>query len=128
VGGGATYYNYAGYVQSGVTAIPLPDGASADTYSLHFHGSHHPIFQIDQNNCLYIVSKEKQAISFQFALRQTKNITQPIVEDSQDIIFSSLSKKTTTLLDGLRGKSIDEQARALSYYIKTSKKYNTDRQ
>lgn len=125
---GKQLYTYAGYVQAGITAIPLPDGALPDVSTLKYHGAQPPFFQKDQNNCVYMHSISKQAVSFQFALEQNKNNTSPVPEDGQSIIFSALSDKTQQLLRGVAGKSPVDQARALSYYIKTSKKYNTDRQ
>jgi hypothetical protein len=121
-------YNYAWYLQAGITAIPLPDWALPDTTTLRYHGSQAPIFHIDQNNCVYLVSKKKQAVSFHFTLGETKNNNPPIHEDKQSIIYTPLSQKTEQLLTWLKGKTPTEQARALSYYIKTSKKYNTNKQ
>ncbi|MEI7478438.1 MAG: hypothetical protein WCJ81_08455 [bacterium] len=57
-----------------------------------------PQFQIDQNNCVYLISKTKQAVSLQFALGQVANTNPPIPEDTQKIIYAPLSDDTQKLL------------------------------
>ncbi len=125
---GTPLLSYAGFIQAGITAIPLPSESLPHTPSLQYQGTVAPLFHVDQNNCVYLVSKEKQAVSFQFAHHQTTNNKPPVPEDTQNIIFASLTPKTEALLAWLTGKPILEQARLLSSYIKTIKKYNTDRQ
>jgi hypothetical protein len=75
-----------------------------DTFSLVYHGKDMPLFQKDQNACIYTTSKSKQIISFQFALNE-KDITQsPISADNEKIIFSSLTKPTQEVLIKLSDK------------------------
>lgn len=121
-------YTYAGYVQSWITAIPLPQWAMPNTTSLKYHGTQEPIRQNDQNSCIYIVSTEKQAISFEFTLNQTENNQNPIPEDKEKIIFDTLSNTTQDIMQKIENKPAIEQAKFISHHIKTSKKYNTNQQ
>jgi len=98
------------------------------TAGLSYNGAQPPHFQVDQNNCVYISSPTKQAVSFQFALDQVDNTKAPIVEDRQKIIFYKLSEKTDAILNGVKGRAPVEQDKIISSYIKTSKKYNTNLQ
>ncbi|MDR3169965.1 MAG: hypothetical protein LBU27_09895 [Candidatus Peribacteria bacterium] len=75
-----------------------------DTSSLVYHGKDIPLFQRDQNACIYITSKSKQIISFQFALNEKNNSQSPISADNEKIIFSSLTKPTQEVLTKLSGK------------------------
>lgn len=92
---------YAGMVISGTVAIPLPEGSVPDTSSLNFSGKSMPIFQIDQNNCIYMISREKQYVSFKFYTHQILPIYPPIPEDNEKIVFSKLSRETRDFLDSL---------------------------
>jgi hypothetical protein len=106
---GKQLFSYVGYVQSGITAIPLPETAMPDTFSLVYHGKDMPLFQRDQNYCIYITSKSKQIISFQFALKEKDFKQPPLSADSEKVIFSSLTKATQDLLARLRGTSTAQQ-------------------
>jgi hypothetical protein len=77
-----------------------------DTSSLVYHGKDTPLFQKDQNNCIYITSKSKQIISFQFALNEKPNTQSPIGADNEKIIFSSLTKETQELLKKFSSQTI----------------------
>ena len=98
---GTTTYTYAGIVNAGITAVPLPDTALPDTASICFNGIHAPIFKKDQNTCIYIVSKTQQYVSFNFALGQTKAKTPPIPQDNEKIIFDHLTAGTAELVKKL---------------------------
>jgi hypothetical protein len=78
------------------------------TASLVYHGSDIPLFQKDQNNCVYIISKSKQIISFQFALHEKQSNQMPISADTEKIIFARLTEPTQKLLTTLQGKSAEE--------------------
>jgi hypothetical protein len=116
-----------------------------DTTSLAYHGKEMPLFQKDQNDCIYITSKSKQIISFQFALNEKENIQPPISANKEKIIFSSLTKETQELLTRLKGFSPSQGkcperteglvkqeaikiAHTLATYINTTKKYSTTKQ
>lgn len=119
-------YTYAWFIVPWVNAIPLPTWALPDTATLVVKGRSFPAFSIDQNGCVYLSSSEKMWISFEFWLRETENTKNPIVEDNETMIFSSLSKETKILLEKLKlewitMKSVGEIER----YIKLQKKYST---
>ena len=120
-------YTYAWVINEWITSIPLPDTALPDTWSLCFHSIHEPKFQKDQHNCMYLMSKEKQYISFHFALWQTKTIAPPIPHDTEKIIFDRLSKETQTLMKGLQWSTTSPLmlAQAIKRHIITTKKYST---
>lgn len=121
-----TIHTYAGVLTSGTNAIPLPDGALPDINSLCFHGKYPPAFQIDQNNCVYLTSKEKQYVSFSFGRNQVTNTKAPIIEDREQIIFSSLSDPTQQLLKSLWSKSRSlDTVHAIKQHIIRTKKYST---
>ena len=120
-------YTYTGVITAGVNAIPLPDWARPDTNSLCTQWWSNPEFQIDQNWCVYLVSKKKQFISFNFWLNQHPNNTAPINADNEHIIFDSLSNSTQELLTKLKnsGASAQQKAATIKYYIVKNKKYST---
>ncbi len=121
-------YTYAWYIQAWITAVPLPEWALPNTTSLSYHGSQQPIFQVDQNDCVYLISKEKQPISFQFALNQVENNKSPIIQDTEKIIFSPLTQSTQRILTSASTQPTINAARIISHTIKTTKKYNTNKQ
>jgi AraC-like DNA-binding protein len=97
-----------------------------NTESLCFDGKHPPVFQIDQNNCVYLISKQEQRIAFNFARNQLSNTKQPISEDSENIIYKSLSHPTEDLLQELKKHPVDLfTAEAIKQYILKTKKYST---
>ncbi len=118
-------HTYAWKIIPWIIAIPLKDDCLPDIESLHFSWKRKPIFKLDQNNCLYIESNEKQYISFNFYKNQQKPIIQPILEDSEKIIFSKLSKETTILLDWLKWDNSLISAEKIKQYIIYTKKYST---
>ena len=120
-------YTYTGVITAWVNAIPLPDWARPDTSSLCAQWGNIPEFQVDQNWCIYLVSKKKQFVSFNFWLNQYQNNISPISADSEHIIFDSLSRDTQELLTKLKsswGSSL-QLASAIKYYIVKNKKYST---
>ena len=120
-------YTYTGVITAWVNAIPLPDWARPDTRSLCAQWGDIPEFQVDQNWCVYLVSKKKQFVSFNFWLNQHQNNIAPISADSEHIIFDSLSRDTQELLTKLKsswGSSL-QLASAIKYYIVKNKKYST---
>ncbi len=123
---GSKTYTYAGIINAWITGIPLPDTALPDTNSLCFHSKYPPSFQKDQNNCIYMVSKEKQYVSFNFALGQVKNNIQPIIQDKEKIIFDHLTKDTQELMKKLAIlPSPLIIAQAIKKHIISTKKYST---
>lgn len=119
-------YNYAGIIKAGISSIPLPEWALPDTESLCFDGSKPPLFQIDQNNCIYLVSDKQQRISFNFGLHQIKNDKEPIPQDQENIIFKALSHETESLLKSLRNGPINLSAASkIKQHIIKTKKYST---
>lgn len=119
-------YTYAGVITDGITAIPLPDTALPDTSSLAFNGANAPIFKKDQNNCIYLVSKTKQYISFNFALGQVAVNIPPIVQDKERIIFDHLTKETQELMKWWEGKTSHlDLAKEIKRHIIGTKKYST---
>lgn len=119
-------YTYAWFIVPWVNAMPLPTWALPDTESLVVKGKTFPNFSIDQNWCVYLASKEKMWISFDFALKEIENTKHPIPEDDETMIFSSLSKETRLLLDKLKLEWITmKSAKEIERYIKLSKKYST---
>ncbi len=121
-------YQYAGYINNWITAIPLPEGTLPDTDSICFSWWKQAEFFSDQNNCVYLKSTQKQYISFDFAFWQTKNSTPPLPQDTENIIFKSLTPETEKLLQNLQNKTPIQQAQTIRNHIITTKKYNTDRQ
>ena len=122
----ANKYTYAWIIVAWVNAIPLPSWALPDTESLVVKWKSFPVFSIDQNWCVYLSSSEKMWISFDFWLRQIENTKNPIAEDSDEMIFSSLSKETRLLLEKLKLEWISiKSIKELEHYIKTQKKYST---
>ena len=120
-------YTYTWVITAWINAIPLPDWARPDTDSLCVQWSSIPEFQVDQNGCIYLISKKKQFVSFNFWLKQHTNNTAPINADSEKIIFDSLSSDTQELLTNLRNSwgSALQLASAIKYYIVKNKKYST---
>lgn len=120
-------YTYTGVITAWINAIPLPEGAWPDTSTLHMHWRTVPEFQVDQNWCVYLVSNEKQFVSFNFGLNQHANTIPPIPQDWEHIIFDSLSKQTQELLERLKMSwwSTQQIAAAIKYYIIKNKKYST---
>lgn len=120
-------YTYTWVITDWINAIPLPDGAWPDTWSLCAQWRSMPEFQVDQNGCVYLISTQKQFVSFNFGLGQHKANTPPIKEDHDRIIFDSLSSRTQELLSKLRSSwlSAKEMAETIKYYIIKSKKYST---
>lgn len=120
-------YTYTWVITAWVNAIPLPDWARPDTDSLCVQWSSIPEFQVDQNGCIYLISKKKQFVSFNFWLKQHTNDTAPINADNEKIIFDSLSSNTQELLTNLRNSwgSALQLASAIKYYIVKNKKYST---
>ncbi len=120
-------YGYAGNIGDShghkVMAIPLPDNALPETSSLCFTGKTPPIFKIDQNNCIYLITQEQQYISFNFALQQTNTIPQPVKEDKEKIIFDNLSTPTQKLMESLQGRPPLLAAQAIKRHIISTKKY-----
>lgn len=117
---------YTWVINAWITSIPLPDWALPDTNSLHFRGKNTPTFQIDQNWCVYLISKEKTFISFNFWLNQYPNVNAPIPQDSEKIIFDKLSPGTQELLNKLKASWmwVLDIASAIKYYIIKNKKYS----
>lgn len=120
-------YAYTWVINSWINAIPLPDWARPETDSLHCQWKYAPEFQVDQNWCVYLVSKEKQFVSFNFWLNQYTNNTAPIKEDNDKIVFDSLSTDTQQLLNILKTSwgSTQQKAAAIKAYILKNKKYST---
>ena len=120
-------YTYTWVITAWINAIPLPDWARPDTWSLCCQWKYSPEFQIDQNGCIYLISKEKMFVSFNFWLNQHTNNTAPINADNEKIIFESLSKNTQDLLIKLKNSwgSAQQIAAAIKYYIIKNKKYST---
>lgn len=120
-------YTYTWVITGWVNAIPLPDWARPDTNSLCAQWGSIPEFQVDQNWCVYLISKTKQFVSFNFWLNQHTNDTAPINADNEKIIFDSLSSNTQELLTNLRNSwgSALQLASAIKYYIVKNKKYST---
>lgn len=119
-------YTYAWFIVPWVNAIPLPTWALPDTESLVVKWKSFPAFSVDQNGCVYLSSTEKMWISFEFWLREIENTKNPIVEDNETMIFSSLSKETKILLEKLKLEWITiKSAREIERYIKLQKKYST---
>lgn len=97
-----------------------------DTGSLCHNGASAPVFKKDQNNCIYIESKQKQYISFDFALGQVTNTIPPIPQDKQKIIFDQLTKETKEMMEGLSGKASPlGAAQAIKSHIIKTKRYST---
>lgn len=119
-------YQYAWIIKSWITVIPLPDWALPEVESLCFDGKNPPSFQIDQNNCIYLISKSEQRIAFDFGLNQVENTLPPIPQDTENIIFKSLSDQTENLLEDLRKQKVDlTSAQKIKQYIIKNKKYST---
>ena len=120
-------YAYTWVITKWVNAIPLPDLAWPDTFTLHSTWRSVPEFQVDQNGCVYLISNEKQFVSFNFWLNQHWNSKAPVSADSEKIIYDSLSPDTQELLDNLRSSWATPQqiAAAIKYYILKNKKYST---
>ena len=120
-------YAYTWVITKWINAIPLPDLARPDTFTLHSTWKSAPEFHVDQNGCVYLVSNEKQFVSFNFWLNQHDNTKAPVSADSDKIIFDSLSQDTQKLLDNLRSSWANPQqiAAAIKYYIIKNKKYST---
>ena len=73
-----------------------------------------------------MVSKEKQYVSFNFALGQVKNNIQPIIQDKEKIIFDHLTKDTQELMKKLAIlPSPLIIAQAIKKHIISTKKYST---
>lgn len=116
-------YTYAWCIVPWVNAMPLPTWALPDTESLVVKGKTFPSFSIDQNGCVYLSSTEKMWVSFEFWLKQLENTKDPIPEDSETMIFSSLSEETKSLLEKLRAEWVSmKSVREIENYIKTKKK------
>ena len=120
-------YTYTWVITAWINAIPLPDGAWPDTDSLCNQWWSIPEIQVDQNGCIYLISKQKQFVSFNFGLNQHENNMPPINADSEHIIFDSLSANTQKLLNKLKESwgSARQIAAAIKYYIIKYKKYST---
>nr|MDD3720710.1 transglutaminase domain-containing protein [Candidatus Gracilibacteria bacterium] len=118
-------YSYAGTLPKGTTSIPLPEGSLPDINSIHFTGKTTPIFQIDQNNCLYITSQEKQYISFKFYINQSLQLNGPIQEDSKKIVFDKLTNNTKDFLEFIKNNDSKTKALKIKEYILKTKKYST---
>lgn len=120
-------YTYTWIIRSWINAIPLPEWARPDTASLEIRWKTIPEFQVDQNWCVYLISKEKQFVSFKFWLNQHANNIPPILEDGEHIIFDSLSTQTQELLERLKASwwNVQQIAAAIKYYIIKNKKYST---
>lgn len=72
------------------------------------------------------MSKEKQYVSFNFALGQVQVNTPPIVQDNEKIIFDHLSKETQKFMKSLENKKAPlATAQAIKSHIITTKKYST---
>lgn len=117
-------YQYAWVLIKWTINIPLPKWAIPDINSICYTGKSLPIFQIDQNNCIYLISNEKQHISFSFYANQSINENCPINEDSDKIIYSKLTKSTSLLINNLVWTNI-EKAELIKKYIQQNKKYST---
>ena len=120
-------YTYTWVITSWINAIPLPEWAWPDTNSLCVQWNSIPEFQVDQNGCVYLISKQKQFVSFNFGLNQHENNTSPISADGEHIIFDFLITNTQELLTELKksGGSAQQIAAAIKYYIIKNKKYST---
>lgn len=119
-------YTYAWCIVPWVNAMPLPTWALPDTESLVVKWKSFPTFSIDQNGCVYLSSTEKMWVSFKFWLKELENTKHPIPEDSEAMIFSSLSWETKSFLEKLRMEWISmKSVRGIENYIKTKKKYST---
>jgi len=124
---GIKKYTYVWAITVWPNAIPLPEWARPDTASLEISWKTIPEFQVDQNWCVYLISKEKQFVSFKFWLNQHTNNVPPILEDGEHIVFDSLSTQTQELLERLKASWWNAQqiAAAIKYYIIKNKKYST---
>lgn len=120
-----TSHTYAWLFVPWIISIPLPEWSLPDIDSIYFTWKHSPIFKVDQNNCIYIESKEKQYISFNFYTNQDIPVNLPIIEDSEKIIFNKLSNETKELLNNIKSLNSIEKANAIKSYIIKNKKYST---
>lgn len=116
-------YVYAWILTAGIISIPLPEWSFPDISSLKYNGKTTPIFQKDQNNGIYLISKEKQYVSFTFYTHQKIDSNPPIAEDSEKIIFKKLKKETRNLLSTLHWDRLS--AEKIKQYILKTKKYST---
>lgn len=118
-------YSYAWTLPKWTTSIPLPEWSLPDINSIHFTWKTTPIFQIDQNNCLYITSQEKQYISFKFYINQSLQLNWPIQEDSKKIVFDKLTNNTKDFLEFIKNNDSKTKALKIKEYILKTKKYST---
>lgn len=118
-------YAYAGIITASTVSIPLPEWSLPDIASLNYSWKTLPIFHRDQNNCIYITSKEKQYVSFKFHTDQILPVNLPVPEDSEKIVFDKLTRETRDLLDSLSGSSTTARASKIREYITRTKKYST---
>ena len=124
---GEKHYTYTWVITEWITAIPLPELAWPDTDSLQSQFKDIPEFKVDQNWCVYLISKKKQFVSFNFWLNQFQNNKAPIQQDSERIVFDQLSHLTQELLRKLKVSwwTTQQIASAIKYYIIENKKYST---
>lgn len=117
-------FTYAWTIINWTVSIPLPEWSLIDLETLNYSWKRNPFIKIDQNNCLYISSTEKQYISFKFYINQKLDINPPINEDNQKIIFSKLSDLSNNLLKNISWNNLDK-ANTIKNHIISTKKYST---
>ncbi len=121
-------YTYAWVIPKWLVGLPLPGNSLPDPSSLVYNGNTPPIFRVDQNNCLYFESFEKQYISFDFYTHQNTPALPPINQDSEKIIFNDLSQEAQSLMNSLKWGSTKNIAWSIHRYIISTKKYSTKQQ
>lgn len=118
-------HNYSGIIPDGITAIALPEWSLPDINTISYSWNIPPYFQTDQQNCIYLISEEKQYVSFNFYTSQNIPVDSPIKEDLENIIHSPLTRKTQNLLSYVSWSSPQEISKSIQTYIWDNKKYST---
>lgn len=119
-------YTFSWRVWVWIISIPLPNNALPDIDSL-VSTNKSVKFYIDQNSCIYIKSKSKWELAFDFYVDQYENNNEPIEEDSEKIFNWKFKPETERLIYALTNTSVYkgiDKIKKLEDYIKSTKKYD----
>ncbi|MBI4835993.1 MAG: hypothetical protein HY817_01920 [Candidatus Abawacabacteria bacterium] len=114
-----------GYVTTGITAIPIPDGYELDASKLTVSGGVKVDLLRDQNGCFYAQSSSPVEISVEFVKEDNPFESPPIAQDTESLYTGALSAATEALLASVRGSGAGAEAIALKVqkYLRSNHVY-----
>ncbi len=113
---GKERHTISGVLDSGIKALPLPNGYALDMSSFTYKGNRPEILR-DQTGSFYLDASGQGSFSVDFLKETTGFDNPPISEDLSALYRGSLSQKTETAISRFTGDALQKAEQARQYML-----------